>query len=251
MEAPFSKVLFPLSSRYDPEWVRKNSLGENVLYNLETLCDIIDFSSGMKVLDLGSGKAVSAIFLAREFDVNVWAVDHRSDPTNNYLRAMDMSVDHKVFPMKINAGLLPFPKGFFDVIIAVDSFMYYGTNSAYTSYISEFLKLGGQIGIVDVCCDNHETDSMEAMMKEKASIFHSLNWWIDLWESSNLLTIKNAEVVPENNFIINEYIRDYRNGNGNRMDALAEELTIESSRLSVFRMSAVKKDSHSNSLYII
>ena len=30
---------------------------------------------GMKVLDLGCGKAMSSIFLAREFRVSVWATD--------------------------------------------------------------------------------------------------------------------------------------------------------------------------------
>ena len=43
----FHKVFFPLSAKYDPKWIRKNSLGENVLYNLESLCEVMDFKQGM------------------------------------------------------------------------------------------------------------------------------------------------------------------------------------------------------------
>jgi len=39
---------------------------------------------------------------------------------------------------------------FFDAIISIDSFMYYGTDDLYLSYLARFLKPGGKIGIVSV-----------------------------------------------------------------------------------------------------
>ena len=60
--ASFRNTLFPLSAAYDRSWIKKNSLGENVLYNLESLCEIMEFKEGMRVLDLGCGKAASAVF---------------------------------------------------------------------------------------------------------------------------------------------------------------------------------------------
>ena len=46
---------FPKASQYDPEWVRKHSMGENVLFNLESLTKSLDLKPGMRVLDLGCG----------------------------------------------------------------------------------------------------------------------------------------------------------------------------------------------------
>jgi hypothetical protein len=44
---------------------------------------------------------------------------------------------------------LPFAKGFFDAVIAIDSFLYYGTDDRYLGYLVQFLKAGGYIGVVE------------------------------------------------------------------------------------------------------
>lgn len=80
----FRNTLFPLSAAYDKTWIKENSLGENVLYNLESLCEVMEFKEGMRVLDLGCGKAATAIFLAKEFGVEVWAIDQYITPSENY-----------------------------------------------------------------------------------------------------------------------------------------------------------------------
>ena len=58
------------SSRYHPEWVIANGAGANALWLAEWLAEKMDLRPGMRVLDLGCGKATSAIFLAREFGVS-------------------------------------------------------------------------------------------------------------------------------------------------------------------------------------
>ena len=63
---------FPRSSKYDPAWVIENEMGPNVLWLTEFLCEALDLTPGMRVLDLGCGKALSSIFLAREFKVQVF-----------------------------------------------------------------------------------------------------------------------------------------------------------------------------------
>ena len=66
---------FPRSSKYDPEWVLKGWMGPNVLWLTEFLCEKMDLKPGMRVLDLGCGKALSSVFLAKEYGVQVWATD--------------------------------------------------------------------------------------------------------------------------------------------------------------------------------
>ncbi|HEY3393469.1 MAG TPA: hypothetical protein VGK58_12230 [Lacipirellulaceae bacterium] len=66
---------FPRSSRYNFEWIKEGAMGSNVLWMTEWLCERLDLRQGMRVLDLGCGKAKSSVFLAREFGVEVWATD--------------------------------------------------------------------------------------------------------------------------------------------------------------------------------
>ena len=61
---------FPRSSKYHPEWVIASvSGGANALWLTEWLAAALDLRPGMRVLDLGCGRAMSSIFLCREFDV--------------------------------------------------------------------------------------------------------------------------------------------------------------------------------------
>lgn len=64
---------YPLSANYDSEWVRKNEMGPNALWLTESLTQVMEIKSGMRILDLGCGTAMSSIFLAKEFNVQVWA----------------------------------------------------------------------------------------------------------------------------------------------------------------------------------
>jgi cyclopropane fatty-acyl-phospholipid synthase-like methyltransferase len=49
---------FPRSSRYDPECVFANNMGPNVLWLTEWLTQAMHLERGMRVLDMGCGKAV-------------------------------------------------------------------------------------------------------------------------------------------------------------------------------------------------
>jgi cyclopropane fatty-acyl-phospholipid synthase-like methyltransferase len=70
-----SPIAFPLAAKYDPQWIRDNALGENALCQAESLARRLPLRAGMRILDLGCGKATSSIFLAREFGVEAWAAD--------------------------------------------------------------------------------------------------------------------------------------------------------------------------------
>ncbi len=243
----FKKALFPLSAEYDRTWIKKNSVGENVLYNLESLCEIIDFKEGMRVLDLGCGKAASAIFLAKEFGVEVWAVDQFVDPSENYLRIKEMNCERDVFPLKLNAKELPFTNDFFDIIVCVDSYMYYGTDERFTPYISQFLRPGGIIGIVDICFSkeiNYLAEVPEFMREhyqDKWYFVHSMDWWVKLWKKTGHLKITNSEIVPQNDFIKSEYVLDF--STSKKQDDIADALARDTEGLiNIFRMTAQRSE---------
>ncbi len=66
---------FPRSAAYDPEWVLEHLMGPNVLWLTEALSQVMQLHPGMRVLDMGCGRAISSIFLAQEFGLQVWATD--------------------------------------------------------------------------------------------------------------------------------------------------------------------------------
>lgn len=237
------KTFFPLSSQYDEKWILENSLGENVLYNLESLCEVINFTPGMRVLDLGCGKAISAIFLANEFDVQVWAIDGAISSTDNFIRIKEQKCGDKVFPMKLNVRKLPFPREFFDVIIAADSYMYFGTDEKYTPYISQFLKPHGMLGIVDICftkeveCLSEAPEYLKPHFQDKWYYVHSLNWWEKFMGKTGLLNIECAEILPQNDFIRAEYVKDM--DIHEKKDEIARVLAVDSENLiAMFRLTA-------------
>ena len=74
------------STAYDPGLVIENMMGPNVMWLTESLSQVMKLESGMRVLDMGCGKAVSSIFLAKEFGLQVWAADLWIDPSDNLER---------------------------------------------------------------------------------------------------------------------------------------------------------------------
>src|SRR3981189_84357 len=100
---------FPCASQYHPEWVLANaSGGANSLWLTEWLAAVLDLRPGMRVLDLGCGRAASSIFLSREFGVRVWATALWCSASENLERIRDARVEDRVFPIHAEARSLPF-----------------------------------------------------------------------------------------------------------------------------------------------
>lgn len=235
----------PLSARFNKDWISENSFRENELHNLESLCEIINLKPGMRILDTCCEKAVSAIFLAKEFNVKVWAVDSVINPSDNLKRVKEMGCEENVFPMKLDERLLPFPSEYFDLIISVNSFMNYRTDFEFTSYISNFLKPGGLIGIVDLCSSNESTSIYKSdeyyPVKIEMDFVHSLEWWKNLWNNDEKVNVKISEIVPENEFMKRQYIQEVKNTD--RTKLLAKEFKNDTlNSLNIFRMVARKTD---------
>src|SRR5947199_5097951 len=114
---------FPRSSQYHPEWVIANaSGGANSLWLTEWLASALELRPGMRVLDLGCGRASSSIFLRREFGVQVSATDLGFSAAENIQRIRDAGVEDGVFPIHADDRSLPFAPSFFDAVVSIDSF---------------------------------------------------------------------------------------------------------------------------------
>lgn len=205
---------FPLTAKYDPQWIAANALGENALCQAEYLARELPFLPGMRVLDLGCGKAASSIFLAREFGVEVWAVDAAISPSDNRARAIAFDPGIKVLPLKVDARSLPFANEFFDAVIGIDSFLYFATDERFLSYLIPFVKPGGYVGIVDIGFTREVPSIAEAPeylrpeFAEHWSFVHTLPWWRDHWQKTGLVDVQHLALLPESANLLRDYIRD-------------------------------------------
>lgn len=220
---------FPLTAKYDPRWIAENALGENALCQTEFLARHLPLGSGMRILDLGCGKATSSIFLAREFEVEVWAVDQTVSPSENFQRAMTLDPAARVFPLRCDARSLPFPDAFFDAVIGIDSFHYFATDERYLGYLTAFIKPRGYIGIVDIGFTrdipsaSQAPEYLQPEFAEHWSYVHTLAWWRDHWEKTGLVDVQCAELLPQSDALLREYVRD-------RPPAQAEDSIMRASR---------------------
>ena len=139
---------FPRAARYDPDLILEADMGPNPLWLAEWLAKEMQPQAGMRVLDLGCGKGLTSVFWAKEFDTQVVAADLWVSVDEVFARVSAVGEAHRVIPVHAEAHSLPFPERFFDAIISVDAYQYFGTDVLYLHYLSRFLKPGGRLGFV-------------------------------------------------------------------------------------------------------
>lgn len=195
---------FPRSASYDPEWVLANLMGPNVLWLAESLSQVMELKPGMRVLDLGCGKAVSSIFLAKEFGLQVWAVDLWIGASENWRRVCEAGLEERVFPVHAEAHALPFADGFFDALVSLDAYHYFGTDDGYLGrYFAPLVKPGGQMGfVVPAVVSEFDLDPPVHLASFWAQewdfwSFHSPEWWRKHWGKTGLVDIEVADLVPD------------------------------------------------------
>ena len=193
---------FPRASKYNPEWLLASVSGAaNPLWMTEWLAEALDLRPGMRVLDLGCGRAASSVFLHREYGVQVWATDLWFSVSENLQRIRDAGVEDAVFPIHADARSLPFATEFFDAIVSLDSFFYYGTDDLYLNYLARFVRPEGQVGIAGAGLTREFESSIPVHLREWWTedmwCLHSPAWWRRHWERTGILVVESADVLPD------------------------------------------------------
>jgi len=160
------------------------------------------------VLDMGCGKALSSVFLAREFGVQVWANDLWISATENWQRIKEAGLENQAYPIHAEAHDLPYAESFFDAIVSLDSYQYYGTDDLYLTYFQKFLRTGGQIGIVvpGLVKDfkgpvpehlTRKQKSGHTFWEDACWCFHTATWWKNHWRKLSVIKDVEADVLPD------------------------------------------------------
>jgi len=200
LTARMAKLRFPRSSRYDGRWILDNMMGPHVLWLAECLLEALELKPGMRVLDLACGKAISSIFLAKEFGVQVVAADLWIEPSENARRIEAAAVADRIVPVYAEAHALPFAHDSFDAIVSLDAYQYFGTCDLYLGTITKFLKPGGHLGIVVPGLAREITDvpqNIKPWWEWDFCCFHSPGWWRHHWTKTGLVEVETSDWMED------------------------------------------------------
>jgi cyclopropane fatty-acyl-phospholipid synthase-like methyltransferase len=141
----------------------------------------------------------------------VWATDSGTSATDNFKRAIALESETRVFPVRVDAHSLPFAKNFFDAVVAIDSYLYFGTDERYLPYIVQFIKPGGFIGVVDLGFRREirsiaeAPDYLRPQYEKYWSSIHTVEWWKQHWQKTGLVDVQYAQFLPESDRLLRNY----------------------------------------------
>lgn len=194
---------FPKANSYHPALVREKIMGPNPLKLCEELLDGSDVSKGSIVCDLGSGAGITSVMLARDYAFKVQAVDLWSDPEENRAFFCEMGLsDEEVCPVKADVSQgLPFPEEFFDAVVSIDSYNYYGRDPRYLGEkLLPYVRRGGSLhfaipGMVRDCHDRLPECLLASWSPEQLDFMHDTSWWRAMILQTSGVTIEQMGLM--------------------------------------------------------
>lgn len=171
------------TDNYKAFFTKEHLMGPNSLKLLdELLLNAPDAVDGGYVLDLGCGTGITSLFLARETRAEkVFATDLWVAAGDNWRRAQAWGQQSKIIPIHADATDLPYGEGFFQTIISVDAYHYFGGEEGF--FAQKILPLLVPGGTVLLAMPGVKEEGVQdgALMREwagdEASLFHSAEWW--------------------------------------------------------------------------
>ena len=177
--------------------VLEKSMGPNPLKLCEELLYGSQIPAGSVMLDLGSGTGLTSALMAREYGFTVYAADLWSEPGDNmsFFESLGLT-NHQIVPLKADANALPFATEFFDAVVSVDSYNYFGRDPQYLgSCLLPLVKHGGTLlfaiaGMVRDCHDNLPACLTASWTPEQLEYMHDMSRW-----RNNLSQTAGVEIV--------------------------------------------------------
>lgn len=171
---------------FSQQFQQETMMGPNSLLITEELSSYLSIDENSRLLDLGCGKGLSSLFLAKKYQATVFAADLWIDPTENYRRFCDCGLADKIIPLTVDVTKgLPFAQRYFDLLITVDSYHYYGNNETMLPSLLPYIKRGGYIAMAVPGLKEELNDGVPPEMRpfwQPDMNFYTCHWWRRLWE---------------------------------------------------------------------
>lgn len=187
---------FFTDEKENKQFLLENMMGPNAVMLAEELTKNITLTKDMRILDLGCGTGLTSIFLAKTFGVTVFAVDLWIEAEANYNRVKQFGLEDQIIPLNIDALKgFPFAKGYFDAVISVDSYHYYGYTQGYLEErLLPYVKPNGMIaitipGLKHDLVNGEPPEEMKPFWVDDMN-FYTTQYWRNLWSESGLVSIE-------------------------------------------------------------
>lgn len=140
-----------------------------------------------RTLDLGCGFALTSLFIANETSAeNVIALDLWVPASDNYKRIKANHLENTIIPMHGDALSMPFAQEYFDAIVSVDSYHYFGCKKGvFGEKILPFVKEDGYVMIAIPGLKESPKGKMVDLFltwaeDDDAYLFQTAEWWENL-----------------------------------------------------------------------
>ena len=170
--------------------------GPNGIRQAEELASHFTITEDMKIIDLGCGTGLSALYLVQEYGAQVLATDLYADPTENYERFKSLGIEDKTTPMILDATQpLPFAEGYFDVIFSVGAYNMFGDTEEMLPNFIPHVKKGGYIAVAFPGLKYDFGSNIPPEMQpfwdvpDVARYIRGIDWWKDLFNKAKGIEI--------------------------------------------------------------
>ena len=171
--------------KYSRYFTKDFLMGPNSFRLLEELLRRNPFGSCKgRVLDLGCGMALTSVYMANETPVeSVYAFDLWVDATDNLKRIRDLGLEDRIIPIHGDAMDMPFAQDYFDAIISVDAYHYFGCKEGiFTDKILPYVKKGGSVMIAVPGLKEQPQGELKQLFEtwaegDDAELFKTAAWW--------------------------------------------------------------------------
>ncbi|MBP2631890.1 MAG: methyltransferase domain protein [Firmicutes bacterium] len=182
---------YPKSQKYNTPELLAKIMGPNPFKLQEEMLINHKISAGSLVCDLGSGQGLTSVMLVKDYGFKVYAADLWSEPQENrsFFYKMGLTLE-QITPVKADATALPFEKEFFDAIVSIDSYNYWGRDPKYLDEkLLPFVKHGGYIyccvpGLKKDCHGNLPKELLLSWTPEQLAYLRDIVYWTEIVNSS-------------------------------------------------------------------
>ncbi len=187
---------FIKANRFEQNFIDENIMGPNPAKLLEMLLEAYPLQEGMRVLDLGCGRGVTSIMLARDYGLNVFATDLWISATDNWNRFRQAGFSEgQIVPIHAEAHELPYADEFFDAVVSIDAYHYFGLDRDYLGkHLLPLVKPGGWLLFVapGFHRDIHDALPPEVLLTwspEDLDTMHDIPYWRDVLNATDGIEI--------------------------------------------------------------
>ena len=178
------------AEKYRQYFTKDYLMGPNSFRLLDELIRRVPFDVCYdRTLDLGCGMALTSVFLANETPAkSVYAFDLWINATDNLKRIRDLSLEERIIPIHGDAMDMPFAQDWFNTIVSVDSYHYFGCKEGiFADKILPFVRRGGSVMIAVPGLREEPRGEMRTLFETWAEgddslCFKTAGWWKKLLE---------------------------------------------------------------------